>query len=155
MTPRMLVADDDDAARETLAELLTELGFEVLGTPADGADPVRLAVTHEPDVVLMDIRVPRMDGIQATRRIKARTPAVQVIILSAYDETRAQGGSGAGRDLLLPPQGLPTGADCGDGEASGDPLTRARPGPAPTPGNDGRLRPAPPIRSACRALSVG
>lgn len=111
MTPRVLVADDDAMARESLAELLQEMGFEVVAAAADGQEAVRQAEVHEPDVVLMDARMPNMDGIEATRRIKARAPDVQVIMLSAYDEPVLRSGAdeagtycylvkGCGADLI-------------------------------------------------------
>lgn len=86
MSGRIVVADDDELVRESLVELLEEVGFEVVDEAADGAQAVERVTRSEPDVVLMDMRMPVMDGLQATREIRTRLPWVQVIMLSAYDD---------------------------------------------------------------------
>lgn len=83
---RVLIADDDPLVREALRDLLESYGFEVVGEAGDGLEAVRLAGERAPEVVLMDVRMPRMDGIQATREIRGRHPEIQVVMLSAYDE---------------------------------------------------------------------
>jgi len=83
---RVLIADDDPLVREALRELLEGYGFEVVGEAGDGLEAVRLADERAPEVVLMDVRMPRMDGIQATGEIRRRHPEIQVVMLSAYDE---------------------------------------------------------------------
>jgi DNA-binding NarL/FixJ family response regulator len=83
---RVLVVDDDVMIREALADLLTEMAFEIAGLASDGADGVEQAVDLDPDVVLMDIRMPVMSGIDATRAIHDRRPDVAVVALSAYDD---------------------------------------------------------------------
>lgn len=83
---RVLIADDDPLVCEALRELLESYGFEVVGEAGDGLEAVRLADERAPEVVLMDVRMPRMDGIQATREIRGRHPEIQVVMLSAYDE---------------------------------------------------------------------
>jgi CheY-like chemotaxis protein len=83
---RVLVAEDDSNLREAICELLERLGFSVVGAAADGGEAVSIAGDREPDVVLMDIRMPIMDGIEASRRIRASQPLVQVVVLSAYDD---------------------------------------------------------------------
>ncbi|HEV8571605.1 MAG TPA: response regulator [Actinomycetota bacterium] len=82
---RVLVAEDDLHLREAICELLKRMGFSVVGA-ADGGEAVAIARDQEPDVVLMDIRMPIMDGIEASRRIRASQPLVQVVVLSAYDD---------------------------------------------------------------------
>ena len=70
---RVLLADDQRVVREGLGMLLGLLdGIELVGTAADGEEAVALAGEHDPDVVLMDLRMPRMDGIEAIRRLAAR-----------------------------------------------------------------------------------
>lgn len=85
---RVLVADDEALVRSGLAVLLRhEPGFEVVGSAADGLSAVRLAREQRPDVVLMDIRMPGIDGIEATRRLVAdpATASVRVLILTTFD----------------------------------------------------------------------
>jgi len=82
---RVLLADDQTVVREGLAMLLRfSPGLEVVAAAADGNDAVRLAEQLRPDVVLMDLRMPRCDGVEATRRILAAQPATQVIVLTTY-----------------------------------------------------------------------
>jgi DNA-binding NarL/FixJ family response regulator len=95
---RVLVADDQAAVREGLATLLDLTpGIEVVGQARDGADAVRQAAEHAPDVVLMDLHMPGMDGIQATEQITRDHPAVRVVILTTYaDDASIQGALRAG-----------------------------------------------------------
>ena len=83
--PRLLVVDDHDMLREALVELLVQAGFEVVGEAADGADAVALAKQLEPDLVLMDLRMPVLGGLDAARLIKDACPAIQVVLLSAFE----------------------------------------------------------------------
>ena len=86
---RVLVADDQRVVREGLATIVGSLpGIEVVGLAADGAEAIRLAGEHQPDVVLMDLRMPGTDGIQATAAIRGRHPGTQVVVLTTYaDDT--------------------------------------------------------------------
>jgi DNA-binding NarL/FixJ family response regulator len=88
--PRLLVVDDHEMLREALVELLVQAGFEVVGEAADGADAVALAKQLEPDVVLMDLRMPVLGGLDATRLIKDARPATQVVLLTAFDSPALQ-----------------------------------------------------------------
>jgi DNA-binding NarL/FixJ family response regulator len=82
---RILIADDHELFRQGLRRLCEERsGFDVIGEAENGQEAVELARRLKPDVVLMDIQMPVMDGVQATRLITENDPAVKVIILTAY-----------------------------------------------------------------------
>jgi DNA-binding NarL/FixJ family response regulator len=82
---RVLIADDQTIVREGLSTLLSLLpDIEVVGAATDGEEAVRLVAEHHPDVVLMDLRMPRCDGTEATRRIREQTPDTKVIVLTTY-----------------------------------------------------------------------
>lgn len=82
---RVLAADDQRVVREGLALVLGLLpGVEVVGTAADGDEAIELAHRLSPDVVLMDLRMPRCDGVEATRRIREEYPGTQVVVLTTY-----------------------------------------------------------------------
>jgi DNA-binding NarL/FixJ family response regulator len=83
---RVLIADDQHLIRSGLSMILdSEPGIEIVGEAADGATAVRLAGETRPDVVLMDIRMPGTDGIEATRRLSAAADPVKVLILTTFD----------------------------------------------------------------------
>lgn len=88
--PRVLVVDDHAMLREALVELLVQAGFEVAGEAADGADAVALAKELAPDVVLMDLRMPVLGGLDATRLIRDACPATQVVLLTAFESPALQ-----------------------------------------------------------------
>jgi DNA-binding NarL/FixJ family response regulator len=90
-TTRLLIVDDNAQVRQDLATLLPLLGcIEVVGEAGDGAQAVRQAEALSPDVVLMDLEMPVLDGYEAGRRIKAEHPSIRVVVLSAYGGPRAR-----------------------------------------------------------------
>jgi DNA-binding NarL/FixJ family response regulator len=88
MTPRVLIADDQELIRTGFRLILTARGIDVVGEAADGAGAVDAARRLRPDVVLMDIRMPTMDGLEATRRILAHSPLCRVLMLTTFDLDR-------------------------------------------------------------------
>lgn len=95
---RVLIADDQRVVREGLATIVGSLGgFRVVATAVDGAEAVALAGEHRPDVVLMDLRMPVMDGVAATASLRDRLPETRVVVLTTYaDEESVLGALEAG-----------------------------------------------------------
>jgi DNA-binding NarL/FixJ family response regulator len=84
---RVLLADDHDAFRSGLAALLSTVpGLEVSGEAATGDTAVELALATQPDVIVMDLNMPGVDGIEATRRIVATSPHIAIVVLSMYED---------------------------------------------------------------------
>jgi len=84
---RVVIADDQRLVREGLRTMLSLLdGVEVVAVAADGDEAVGAVAAHDPDVVLMDLRMPRCDGVSATRRIRAEHPHTQVVVLTTFAE---------------------------------------------------------------------
>ena len=84
---RLVIADDHPVYRDGLARLLSAIdGFDVVGVAADGSEAVEMAAALSPDVVIMDIRMPNLDGIEATRRITTARPTTGVVVLSMFEE---------------------------------------------------------------------
>jgi DNA-binding NarL/FixJ family response regulator len=87
---RVLAADDQRVIREGLVMLLGLLpDVEVVGAAANGEEALALADELRPDVILMDLRMPRMDGVEATRRLRASHPEIKVVVLTTYADDRS------------------------------------------------------------------
>lgn len=83
---RVLICDDQDVVREGLRAILsTSADFDVVGMASDGAQALELVAREQPDVVLMDLNMPGMNGIQATRLIHQKYPSVRILALTTYD----------------------------------------------------------------------
>jgi DNA-binding NarL/FixJ family response regulator len=106
---RVLLADDNGRFRQLLRRLLErEDGIEVVAEASDGAEALALAEEHLPDVVLMDLSMPGVDGLEATLELKARIPHVTVLMLSVADKEHeiAAGLAGGASEFLV--KGTPT-----------------------------------------------
>jgi DNA-binding NarL/FixJ family response regulator len=99
-SPSVLLVDDEPRLRAQLRAVLDDYGIVVVGEAGNGREGVELALRLQPQVVLMDLRMPELDGIAATRLLLASRPSAVVLILSAYDdpalmhEARQAGASG-------------------------------------------------------------
>ncbi|UMZ72725.1 response regulator transcription factor [Natranaerofaba carboxydovora] len=86
---KAIVADDESLERKAISSILSknrEIGVEVCGEAGDGKEAIRLARLHKPNLVLIDIKMPGLDGLEATKNIKDEHPDVHVIVITAYDE---------------------------------------------------------------------
>jgi two-component system, NarL family, response regulator DegU len=97
---RVLLVDDHRLVREGLRRTLTDAGFDVVGEARDGAEGIELAEQLRPHIVLMDVSMPVLDGITATRRLRSRVPDTRVIVLTMHaeqdlvDKARSAGAAG-------------------------------------------------------------
>src|SRR6185503_3076245 len=82
---RVLIAEDETIIRLDLRDLLERAGFEVVGEARDGVEAVELASSERPDLALMDVKMPRLDGIDAARKILAERP-IPIVMLTAYGQ---------------------------------------------------------------------
>jgi len=85
-TIRLILVDDHPVVREGLAGMLAgQPDFDVVATATDGSEALRLDVEHKPDVILMDLRMPGMDGVTAIEAIKGKRPSANILVLTTYD----------------------------------------------------------------------
>ena len=84
--PRLLLVDDHRLLRQGLRRAVEEAGFDVVGEAGDGEEAVRLAATLQPELVLMDVSMPVLDGIEATKRLRVSVPEARVVILTMHGE---------------------------------------------------------------------
>jgi len=145
---RILIADDHLIVRDGLRLILeTNADFELVGEAADGAQAVELACALAPDVVLMDLRMPRMDGLEAIAALRRQCPAVAVVILTTYneDDLMRRGLQAGARGYLLKDTDRRTLFDTLYAAARGETLLRPEllarllHAPPPAPVDDGGL----------------
>jgi DNA-binding NarL/FixJ family response regulator len=87
---RVLIADDQRVVRDGLSMLVSLIdGVEIVGLASDGTEAVRLAEEHRPDVILMDLRMPGLDGATATAQVRERLPGTRVLVLTTYADEAA------------------------------------------------------------------
>jgi two-component system NarL family response regulator len=82
---RILIADDHEIIRESLSALLTQQKLHVVAAASNGLEAIDLYRRHQPDITLMDLRMPHMDGLTAIRTIVAEFPQAQIIVLTSFD----------------------------------------------------------------------
>jgi DNA-binding NarL/FixJ family response regulator len=99
---RIVVVDDHDAVRDILAAILAEYGLDIVATCANGREAVDACAELRPDAVVMDVRMPVLDGIAATRELKAGNSDLRVVLLTAYEEEDLRTAAmAAGADAFL------------------------------------------------------
>lgn len=86
MRSRIVIAEDESITRMDLAEILIEAGYDVVGQAADGYDAIEICKKQNPDLVIMDVKMPVMDGLQATKSIMDEDLANCVLMLTAYND---------------------------------------------------------------------
>ena len=108
MAVRVLVVDDTEHVRAMLADMLSLDGFDVIGQAWDAASAVEVAVATQPDIAIMDLRLPGTDGIEATRRLRQACPGTSVILYTAYltDEIRTAAAAAGAAHCLGKSDGL-------------------------------------------------
>lgn len=84
MSIRLMLADDHRMLREGLSRSMSEHGFDVVGEARDGVEAVNMAYSLQPDVILMDVTMPEMDGVEACRQVRSAVPATRVVMLTMH-----------------------------------------------------------------------
>ena len=103
---RVMIVDDHSIVRVGLKQLLDQSGeFEVVGQAADGEEAIRVAADVSPDVVVMDVMMPKKDGVEACREIMESAPETRVLMLTASTEEDARRGGRGRRRHRIPPEG--------------------------------------------------
>jgi len=104
MPTTILIVDDNSGVRNVLTRILQKgREFSVVGEAEDGSEALELARALSPDLILMDLAMPRVNGLEATRKIKVERPGTKVIILTRYDEgAYRQAATQSGADAFLP-----------------------------------------------------
>lgn len=104
MSTTILIVDDNQGVRNALMRILQKgREFRVVGEAEDGSEALELARALSPDLILMDLAMPRVNGLEATRKIKVERPGTKVIILTRYDEDAyRQAATQSGADAFLP-----------------------------------------------------
>jgi CheY-like chemotaxis protein len=105
---RVLIVEDNPTFSDTMKRMIEGMGYEVAGIAADGRQAIQMAQSLRPDVILMDVGLPIMDGIQATQQIQAACPT-PVVIVTAHEPTDIVGRAsmaGVGAYLVKPPEAL-------------------------------------------------
>jgi DNA-binding NarL/FixJ family response regulator len=129
MSNGILIADDSAAARKAIRAYLNQRNFEVCGEAIDGVDALEKATELEPALILLDLRMPRMNGVEAASALRGRMPNVRIVLLTLYDEVlRCQSiMSAIGFDAIISkPDGFSRLAEC----------VRGLLGSAPVPAGD-------------------
>jgi response regulator NasT len=108
-TLRVLIVDDEPIVREMLSEVLDDAGFDVVGQAADGIEGVELARASRPDSILLDVRMPNLDGLAAGRQIRDTDRAVRLVFFSAYDDPALKDEAHAIGDSTFLVKGCPLG----------------------------------------------
>jgi DNA-binding NarL/FixJ family response regulator len=85
-TLRVLIVDDEPIVRGMLSEVLDDAGFDIVGEASDGVEGVALARSSRPDAILLDVRMPKLDGLAAGRQIRETDGEVRLVFFSAYDD---------------------------------------------------------------------
>jgi DNA-binding NarL/FixJ family response regulator len=86
ISPRVLLVDDHQLLRQAVRRALEDAGLEVVAEAGDGSEAVRLAAEMRPDVIVMDVSMPVLDGVEATRRIHAASPELPIVVLTMHGE---------------------------------------------------------------------
>jgi DNA-binding NarL/FixJ family response regulator len=125
----ILIADDSATARKAIRAYLNQRNFEVCGEAIDGVDALEKATELEPALILLDLRMPRMNGVEAASVLRGRMPNVRIVLLTLYDEVLSCQSimSAIGFDAIISkPDGFSRLAEC----------VRGLLGPAPVPTGD-------------------